>query len=201
MLKKSALAALLMAPAMASAQPYLIVGVGTGSTDMEWIENVFAPGYETDDDLKRAVIGFGVKANEYIAVEGVYLSKAEGKVSGFIIDPVTLTPVPTTIEVEHQGVQMALLASAPLSPQFSLYGKLSANLLAIDMTTDMFGTTVIDDSETALYLGAGVGAQVQFNDKVGMRLGVERTMVNEYADYSDGDFDIDQATLALQFSF
>jgi opacity protein-like surface antigen len=195
MLKKATLAALFLVPTMASAQPYLIAGAGVGSTDMEFVENVFDPGFESDDELQRAVIGFGFKANENLALEAVYLSQADAKVSG------TVLGLPSVAELDHQGVQLGLIAAAPLTPQFSVYGKLTGNLLDINLKLSAMGTPLLDDNDADLYFGLGAGVQVQVNDRVGLRLGVERTIVREFADYSDGDFDIDQATLALQFGF
>jgi hypothetical protein len=191
---KQLTAALLLAPAMASAQPYLIAGVGTGSTDTDWVQAAFDPGAKADDDLQRAVIGMGVRANENLAVEAVYLSRAEATVEGSILG------VPSRIDQEHQGLQVGLVASAPLTPQFAVFGKLTGNLLSIDMDTTMNGSTVMQDSDTGLWVGAGFGVQLQFNDRVGLRLGLERTFVSEFADYTDGDFDIDQASATLHFS-
>lgn len=190
---KQITAALLLAPALASAQPYLIAGAGSGSTDTGWIENVFDPNAKVDADMQRAVIGLGFRASPNLAVEGVYLSRAEATVEG------TILGVPSRIDQEHQGLQAALVASAPLTPQFSVFGKLTGNLLAIDMDTTIGGVAAMQDSDTGAWFGAGLGVQFQINDRVGLRLGVERTFVSEFADYTDGDFDIDQASLTLQF--
>lgn len=198
MLKKLALASLLAVPALASAQGvYFTVGAGLGSTDMENIEASYGPGatLTTDDEVQRAVIGIGAQVNEFLAVEGTYMSEAEASVG----DGVALDTL------EHSGLQLAVLAKAPVAPQFALYGKLSANFISTEYDWYVLNTNVYSEDTSGAYLGIGIGAEVRVNDAVGIRAGVERIMMDEIIDEAflgqSGDVDVDQFTLGLNFYF
>lgn len=198
MLKKLALVSLLTFPALASAQGvYFTVGAGLGSTDMENIEASYGPGatLTTDDEVQRAVIGIGAQVNEFLAVEGTYMSEAEAKVTdGFVVDT-----------LEHSGLQLAVLAKAPVAPQFALFGKLSANLMSTDYRFDAPAPFAYSESNSGAYLGIGIGAEVRVNDAIGIRAGVERIMLDDIIDENfltePGDVDVDQFTLGLNFYF
>ncbi|MDF2446574.1 MAG: OmpA-like transrane domain [Moraxellaceae bacterium] len=198
MIKKVVLASLLAMPALASAQGlYFTAGAGLGSTDMENIENSYGAGapLRTDDDLQRAVVGVGAEVSEYLAVEGVYMSEAEATVgAGTFLDT-----------LEHSGLQLAVLAKAPLAPQFALFGKLSANFISTEYDFNVAGTNVYSEDSSGAYLGFGVGAEVRVNDNVGIRATAERIMMDDIIDENfltePGDVDVNQFTLALNFYF
>jgi hypothetical protein len=198
MIKKVVLASLLAMPALASAQGiYFTAGAGLGSTDMENIENSYGAGASltTDDDVQRAVLGVGAEINEFLAVEGVYMSEAEASVGDGVVEDT----------LEHSGIQLAVMAKAPLAPQFALFGKLSANLMSTDYTFDAPAPFSYSESNSGVYLGIGVGAEVRVNDSVGIRASVERIMLDDIIDENfltePGDVDVNQFTLALNFYF
>lgn len=193
MLKKLAIATLFFVPAIASAASgYLVAGGAIGSTDMGDIEETYAPPFKTDDDVQRAVIGGGVELNPYLALEAVYMSEVKNKVE--------------SDELEHSGLQAAIIGKAPLTPQFSLFGRLSANSILTDYRYDD-GVFSFDEEEAGAYLGFGFGADFQVNDQVGFRLQFERiqisdiTILDENLDETSGDFDVDQTSLAVKFVF
>lgn len=202
MLKKLALACLLAAPALASAASgaYLVAGGAMGSTDMQDIEKSYSPPYTTDDSFGRAVIGLGVNASPYLAVEGLYLSKAEGTVEDS-------APASNRDTLEHSGLQISVLGKAPLTPQLNVFGRLSSNYLKTTYTYENSGATVYSSDKTKPYLGFGFGAAFQVNDAVGLRLQWERIMIQDVTVLDGalnpvrGNFDVDQTSLAVTFNF
>jgi hypothetical protein len=201
MFRKFAAVALLALPALASAQPYFIGGVAKGSADLDFAEAVYDPGYTTDYDDQRIVLGVGLKSSDNLSVEFLYMSKTESSVTGSVTDAMFVTYPDVVTSFEHQGIQAGILAFAPLHPQFSLYGKLTLTAVIGDLEIAQYGSVAQEDSASDIYFGLGGGAQFQINEQVGVRFGVERIMVREFAEYSDTDVDIDQATAALLFSF
>lgn len=198
MLKKTALACLLVAPSLASAQGiYFLAGVGTGSVDLGDIEATYGPGYTSDDELQRAVIGVGAEVNPFLAFEGSYLSEVENSVTNPAFSDT----------LEHSGLQLAVLGKAPVTAQFSVFGKLSANYMATTYHfQDTALTQVYDEDKAGAYLGFGGGLSFQANDQVGLRLQAERIFLKDItivgnSGLQSADFAVDQATLALTFSF
>jgi opacity protein-like surface antigen len=199
MFKKIVCAALIVLPASALAAPYFTAGGAFGSTDMGDIEQTYTgPGVTTDDKVARAIIGGGVDINQYLAGEALYMTKVKDKVTqGTLRD-----------ELSHQGFQFAVLGKAPLAAQFSLLGKLSANVMKVDydFRDTAFPTNSMTNNKTSVYLGFGVGAEFQVNDAVAIRFMAERIMMNGVTivgttGTTDADFNVDQASLAVKFNF
>lgn len=198
MFKKTALAGLLALPSLASAQGiYFIAGAANGSVDLGDIEATYAPPYASDDDLTRAVIGLGASVNPYLAFEGVYLSEVENSVKDSSFEDT----------LEHSGLQLAVLGKVPVTAQFNVFGKLSANYIATNYHfQDTPLTQIYDEDKTGAYLGFGAGISFQANDTVGLRLQAERifikdvTIVGMFGPES-ADFAVDQVNLGLTFSF
>lgn len=198
MLKKLVIALALTAPALASAEGvYLVLGGAAGSADMQGIEDSYGPGaqLQTDDDVERAVVGIGAKVSPYLALEGVYMTTAENRVED-ATDEDTL---------DHNGVQLAIVAAAPLTAQLSLTGKLSANFMNTDYNYRSGNFLIYSEEQRKVHLGAGLGLAFQMNDAVALRLGFERIMMNDVVDQdflgADGDVDVDQTSVSLLFSF
>lgn len=183
MLKKLVVALTLVMPAMAMAQgPYFTMGAAFGNVDLGEID---AGATSSDDELQRIVIGGGVKLNPMLSLEALYLSNVENDIE-FGLGDATL---------DHSGVQLAVLAAAPLTSQLSLFGKISGNYLNVEYE-DALGS--LDD--TGMHLGVGAGLSFQATDQVGLRATFERLMVTDVGG-SDGDFDVDQIALSLNYSF
>lgn len=198
MLKKLVIALALTAPALASAEGvYLVLGGAAGSADMQGIEDSYGSGaqLQTDDDVERAVVGIGAKVSPYLALEGVYMTTAENRVED-ATDEDTL---------DHNGVQLAIVAAAPLTAQLSLTGKLSANFMNTDYNYRSGNVLIYSEEQRKVHLGAGLGLAFQMNDAVALRLGFERIMMNDVVDQdflgADGDVDVDQTSVSLLFSF
>lgn len=196
MFKKAVFAMLLALPGISSAGVYFTVGGAAGSTDLGDIEDTYGARFDSDDDVQRAVIGLGASVSEYLAFEGVYMTEVDNEVADrFNKD-----------ELSHSGIQLAVIGSAPVTPQFSLLGKLTANMIATEYAYTGPVVAYREDS-SGTYLGFGVGAGVQINDRVGLRLMAERiqikdvTILNANLKPVEADFDVDQFSLAVNFNF
>jgi opacity protein-like surface antigen len=208
MIRKLAMTLLLAAPAAAFAQgPYLMFGGASSTTDMGPVTSAYADNgvqvTSKDDNGGRAVIGIGANVNQFLAFEAAYLTNISNKVNGTNgIDRVSS-------ELQHKGLQLAVIGKAPLTPQFSLSVKLSANHLQSDYEQVGTGTLALgnySEKHTKTHLGYGIGASYQVNDNVGVRLGLERIEMNDVVDKNalnghSGDFAVDLASLALVYSF
>lgn len=192
MLKKITLIAACLLPVPALAGPYFLAGVASGSADLGDIEKTYvAP--NSDDKISRALIGGGMDLNKYLAVEAVYMTNAKN----------TVENAASRDEIEHSNVQVAAVGKAPLSSQFSLIGKLSANLTSVDYTHTVAPNTVSSSSKTAIYVGMGAGAELQVNDAITLRLQAERIMMDgvKINGGKDAAADVNQASLSVKFNF
>jgi len=188
MLKKLVVALALTAPALALAQPgpYFTVGGAFGNVDLSVLES---PGSVSDDDVQRVVIGAGVQLNPNLALEAVYLTNVENDVrDGLVVQT-----------LDHSGAQLSVLASIPFTPQFSAFAKVSGNYLKVEYEERTpFTVSTLDD--TGMHLGVGAGLAFQASDQLGLRATFERLMITDIGG-SDGDFDVDQVALSLNYSF
>lgn len=187
MLKKLAAAVVFMAPTMALAVqpgPYFSLGAAFGSVDLSAAQS--ATTTATDDEVQRVVIGAGYNLNDSLAVEALYLTNVENTIEDALRGDATL---------DHDGLQFSVLAHIPLTSQFSVFGKASANLLKVEYAAP--GLTVDD---TGLHLGVGAGLAYQVSDQLGLRATFERLMITDVGG-SNGDFDVDQVAVSLNYSF
>lgn len=185
MLKKLVVAVALAMPALALAQqgPYFTLGAAAGKTDLSDLE---VPGSVVDDEVQRVVIGGGYQFNENLALEALYLSNVEN----------TVETGPVTQTLDHDGIQLSVLAHIPFTAQFSVFGKVSTNYLNVGYQDNVGGS--LDDS--GMHLGVGAGLAYQVSDQLGLRATFERLMITDVGS-SSGDFDVDQVALALNYSF
>lgn len=195
MLKKLALVVALAAPACAFAGPYFVAGGALGKADVGDIESLYAPGtpLTTDDSFGRALIGVGADVTPYLGLEALYLTDAEVTVKDNTGQKDTL---------KNSGFQFAVIGKAPLSAQFSLFGKLSANYLEVkyEYVDALTPANNLSAKDSKVHLGFGAGAQYQVNDAVALRLGVERIQLRDAINGS-GSSDVDQTSLAVAFAF
>jgi hypothetical protein len=202
MFKKLAIAALLLTPAFASAGVYVTAGAAIGNTDMSDVQDEVytnnGASSTVDDDLQRAVIGIGVDISENLAVEATYMTEAEAT----IVDDMGLN---LRTRLKHSNLQLAALGKLPLTPQFALLGKLSANIAPTDASFDAPSVSYsYSESSSGVYLGFGVGASYQFTDTVGLQFIAERIQLKDVIDENqiyNNDFDVNQFSLALKFGF
>lgn len=187
MLKKMVVALVLATPTLALAQqgPYFTMGAAFGNIDLSAVD---AGATSKDDDVQRVVIGGGYNLNDSLALEGLYLTNVEN----------TIKVPGDTRTLDHDGVQLSVRASIPFTPQFSLFGKVSANLLNVQYESASTPANNLDDN--GVYLGVGLGLAYQFTDQIGVRTTFERLMITDLGG-SGGDFDVDQLAVALNYSF
>lgn len=191
MLKRTLLAAVLAAPSLAVAGPYLIAGGAAGTADLGDVEAYYSTGHRTDDDFGRALIGVGAELNPNLGIEALYLTPAK----------VSVEEPGQRDELKNSGFQFALLGRAPLTAQLSLVGKLSANYMTVE---DDFTFGPVQDSadDSRFQLGYGLGLHFQVSDAVGLRLMAERIELRDYSlNGLEADTDLDQASLAFTFAF
>lgn len=195
MFKKAALAVALTLPSVALAGPYLVAGGALGTADMTDIEATYGTGatLTTDDSFGRALIGIGADINENLGFEALYLSEAEATVRDSFDQEDVVT---------NSGLQFSLIGKAPLTAQFSIFGKLSANYMEVEdqFTSPVLPMTNYSESDSKMQLGFGIGAQFQATDKVAVRLGLERIQIRDAFEGVPSDSDVDQASLAILFS-
>ena len=191
MLKKMvvalALATPLAMPALALAQPgpYFTMGAAFGSIDLSAAEK---PGSTSDDDVQRVVIGGGYNLNDSLALEALYLTNVENTIKDGL----------TTNTLDHDGLQLSARLSVPFTSQFSMFGKVSGNFLKVESASN--NPLIASVSKNDLYLGVGAGLAFQMTDQLGLRATFERLMITDLGS-SNGDFDVDQVALALNYSF
>lgn len=187
MLKKLAAAVVFMAPTMALAVqpgPYFSLGAAFGSVDLGAAESASTTG--TDDEVQRVAIGAGYNLNDSLALEALYLTNVENTIEDVLLRDATL---------DHDGLQFSVLAHIPLTSQFSVFGKASANLLKVEYAAPLGSA-----DDTSLHLGVGAGLAFQVSDQMGLRAAFERLMITDVGG-SNGDFDVDQVAVSLNYSF
>ncbi len=106
--------------------------------------------------------------------------------------------LPRLMTTTMSSGQLAVLMSAPMTPQFSLFGKVSANYLTVEIEDSTPFVATVDDSN--FHLGVGAGVAFQVSDQMGIRATFERLMITD-AGNSNNDFDVDQIAVALNYSF
>lgn len=193
MLKKIAIVAALAMPAFAFANPYIIAGGASADADLSDVEAFYGPGFESDNTFGRALIGFGADLSENLGFEAVYMTEGE----------VTVEEAGQKDILKNSGFQLALLGKVPLSEQFSLFGKMSANYLTVEneYTDYVIPTNSYSVEDSKFQLGYGIGGHFQLTDEAGLTLALERIQIRDAFTGVDSDSDLDQASLAFTFAF
>ncbi|HEX6592721.1 MAG TPA: outer membrane beta-barrel protein [Moraxellaceae bacterium] len=202
MIKKALLAAMLAVPSFAMADVYFVAGGAFGSTDMadvkgEVYDSNGIPA-STDEDFQRAVVGFGVDINRNLAIEATYMTQAEAVVEDDV-------GAGSSLKFKHSNVQLAAIGKLPLGAQFSLLGKLSANIAPTEAKAVIPPAGYYyDEKGTDVYLGFGLGASFQATDAVGIQVMLERIQLTDVVDeaqLNSNDLDVDQVSVAVKFGF
>lgn len=195
MLKKLMLAAVLGLPVTAFAGPYILIGGASGKADVEALEATFNPlaPLDSDDSFGRALVGAGADITPNLAVEALYLTKAEVSVSDRVTGEVG--------KLESSGIQLAALVKAPLTPSFAVFGKLSGNYMEVKYaySDPLLPVNNMSMKDSSFYLGFGAGLEFLFNDDAGIRLTAERIQFRDTLNGNDSD--LDQATIAVVLNF
>lgn len=153
-------------PALAQdARWYAGFGLGQ-STAQDACDGISGPGIECEDQDTAFKLFGGYRVNPNFAVEIGYtdLGEVSASFAGF-----------GTISIESSGVEVLAVASAPLGPQWSLYGKAGFFRWDLDVND---GTGLVGSfSESGTDLTYGLGASYDFSRDSAFRI--------EYQQYTD----------------
>jgi opacity protein-like surface antigen len=154
-----------------------------------------SPDEDGFDDSNGYKITLGYNANSNIAIEGSYTNLGEFDADDDLLAGLEFfTGVALEdASVEVDGIELAVVASAPLSDSASIFGRIGIFMWDADFTIDTvsFGSISDSDDGSDPFFGAGVS------------FGVSQTVTLnvEYVAYeaSDGDIDYLGAGLAVSF--
>ena len=134
------------------------------------------------------------------AVEGGYIDLGKFQYSAAVTGPTAGSAV---AEVKVAGLNVAAVASYPMSDQFEIFGKLGIINAKVEAsaTASGGGVTLSENiSETKVKGYWGVGAAYNFNKQLGLHLAWER--FNKLGDdEKTGESDVDLVSLGLKLSF
>jgi len=159
--------AIMAGPGAAAAEPFLGAGFGqTSYPDDTFIEDVcveFGINCNIDDSDTGFRVFTGYRFNEYVALEGAYVSY--GETTGSLPDLID-------VKAKFHGITLALMPSVPLGKAVSLYGKIGGvawygDLKATSSLID--GSADGDGAGGSLLYGGGVA--VNLGEKAAVRLG------------------------------
>jgi OOP family OmpA-OmpF porin len=180
-------AAAIISPAAIAADTYGYIGGNVGMSRGHFDEGriatqVMPPASRVGAiDSDERDTGFklfgGYQFHRNFALEGGYFDLGKFEFSGITIPPGTLTG-----NMRVRGLNLDLVASLPITPKFSAFGRVGANYAN---TKDSFtrtgtGTLVIANSrDRELNVKFGVGLQYKFSERLAMRAEAERYRVGD----------------------
>lgn len=170
------------------------MGFGLGIATNDACDNQPANTECEDSKVAGRVIG-GYQFNENFAIEGAYASLGEAEIRDL--------NSPAKVSFDGSAISLSLLAIAPISENWSLYGKAGVGRWDIEASaTDGSGFSASgDDDGTDPLFGAGLMWTIEKG--YNLRLEFERQSVG-LEDASDGfleDVDVDTISLTYSFSF
>lgn len=164
-------------------RPYLGASAGQSKTDSCIVGSC--------DDTDTAWKAFGgLEVNEYLSMEVGYA------------DLGTVDYSAPTGTRETQGVTMQLLGSYALNPSFTLLARGGMNFLKTDVKGAVAGASGRAE-DTDIVWSAGLGAQYNFNQAVGLRLEWERFFEagSPASNGGTGEADIDLISAGVVYKF
>lgn len=155
----------------------------------------------SDDNKGNAFKLFGgYQFNKNFAVEGGYFNLGEFGYTASTVPPVAAGTLNGKIKL--QGLNLDAVGMLPLADKFSVFGRFG---LQYAQAKDTFsGTGIVatpanpNPSKNALNYKAGVGAQYDFNQSLGMRVEAERYRIND-AINNKGDINMYSVGLVYRF--
>lgn len=209
-----AAAAVLLVSGLASAQGtgwYGGVSVGQASVDLDHVSRDFAAEVEDagipvvsaseDDSHMVYKLFLGYKYTPNFAIEAGYadLGKYDAKVVGDVFG----LPLDVRGEVKSKAVFIDAVGMLPLTPEFSMFGKVGAAYARTKARASMefLGERLSDsDSDSEYVPKAGFGAEYALTKTIALRAEYER-----YFDVGDeddtGESDVDFWSVGLKFGF
>lgn len=209
-----AAAAVFLVSGLASAQGtgwYGGVSVGQASVDLDHVSRDFAAEVEDagipvvsaseDDSHMVYKLFLGYKYTPNFAIEAGYadLGKYDAKVVGDVFG----LPLDVRGEVKSKAVFIDAVGMLPLTPEFSMFGKVGAAYARTKARASMefLGERLSDsDSDSEYVPKAGFGAEYALTKTIALRAEYER-----YFDVGDeddtGESDVDFWSVGLKFGF
>jgi len=167
--------------------PYLGAGMGQSDTDTS------CPAATSCDNKDTAWKIFGgLEVNEYISMEVGYVDLGEVGYSGA-----------KRGSRETTGMTMQVLGTYSLNPSFTLLARGGMNILNTEVNGTIAGTPSGNTGDTDVVWSAGLGAQYNFTESVGLRMEWERYFEAGSSNYNGGtgEADIDLLSASLVFKF
>ena len=167
--------------------PYLGASAGQATADIS------CPAGTSCDDKDTAwkVYG-GLEVNEYISMEAGYVDLGKVGYSGA-----------KTGSRETKGMLLQLVGTYALNPSFTLIGRGGMNFLATDVNGTIAGTPNNNASDTDVVWSAGLGAQYNFTQSVGLRMEWERYFKpgSPAANGGTGEANVDLLSAGVVYKF
>ena len=152
----------MLASTQASAQFFIGGSIGQGDIDDEVTEGLITSGTVDGKDTAFKIFG-GYMFNRHFGVEAAYVNFGEATYSGdFFGSPVTGG------KIEIDGFNLSAIGSAPITEQFSIFGKVGLFLWdaeASDTTAGLPFSAKDDGSDVSF----GIGVGYNFSRNLGVR--------------------------------
>lgn len=163
-----------------------VIGISAGQSSIDYT----CPTGDTCDKKDTAYKLFGgLEVNEYITMEVGYVNLGEAKVTG-----------PTSGTVSAHGMTMQVLGSFVLNPSFTLLVRGGMNILNAEVDGTIAGTPTNNEGDTDVAWSAGLGAQYNVTESVGLRMEWERFFkVGDATTTGEADMDMISAGLVFKF--
>lgn len=141
---------------------------------------------DSDRDTGYKIFG-GYQLNKNFAVEGGYFD-----LGGFGFTATTLPAGTLNGHIKLRGIHVDLVGSLPLTPKFSVFGRIGANYAEARDTFSGTGAVVVLNPNPSVFdtnPKVGLGMQYAINDSLAVRAEVERYRIND-ALGNKGDIDL-----------
>ena len=167
--------------------PYLGASAGQASADIS------CPAGTSCDDKDTAwrVYG-GLEVNEFISMEVGYIDLGKVGYSGA-----------KTGSRETNGMTLHLVGTYALNPSFTLMARGGMNILNTEVNGTIAGTPNGNTGDTDVVWSAGLGAQYNFTQSVGLRMEWERYFKtgSPAANGGTGEADVDLLSAGVVYKF
>ncbi len=167
--------------------PYLGASAGQSSADI-----TCPAGTSCDDSDSAWKVYGGLEVNEYLSMEVGYIDLGKVGYSGA-----------KTGSRETNGMTLQLVGTYALNPSITLIGRGGMNILNTEVNGTIAGTPNNNTGDTDIVWSAGLGAQYNFTQSLGLRMEWERYFKTGSPSLNGGtgEADIDLLSAGLVFKF
>jgi OOP family OmpA-OmpF porin len=157
-----------------------------------------------DSDTAFGLAG-GYQVNRNFAAELAYVDLGDISYSatGTVTDGFSNFDAGLGIDQSTSGPVFSVLGIVPIGERFTVFGRLGLALMSVDVDAtvsldgESFTDSVSTDRSNPMY---GIGGELGFNERFGVRLGWDR-YANVGSDDQAGEVDIDMISLGLRYNF